>query len=60
MRARHGRMVLAAIRHTLAALEERREPGADLEDLAGMESDGKHLARSPSEDQRLHGGGRPL
>lgn len=33
MRARHGRMVRAAIRHTLTALGEGREPGADLEDL---------------------------
>ncbi|MNG14707.1 hypothetical protein D3C84_984820 [compost metagenome] len=36
MRARHGRMVLAAIRHTVAALEGRREPGADLEDLVSF------------------------
>lgn len=33
MRARHGRMVRAAIRHTLSALKEGRDPGADLEDL---------------------------
>lgn len=36
MHARHGRMVLAAIRHTVAALEGRREPGADLEDLVSF------------------------
>lgn len=36
MRARHGRMVLAAIRHTVNALEERRDPGADLEDLVAF------------------------
>lgn len=33
MRARHGRMVRAAIRHTISALKEGRDPGADLEDL---------------------------
>ncbi|MNJ71810.1 hypothetical protein D3C77_683990 [compost metagenome] len=33
MRARHGRMVRAAIRHTVDSLEGGREPGADLEDL---------------------------
>jgi hypothetical protein len=36
MRARHGRMVLAAIRHTVAAFEGGREPGADLEDLVSF------------------------
>ncbi|UUY07705.1 hypothetical protein LRS11_18070 [Pseudomonas sp. J452] len=33
MRARHQRTVMAAIRHTVAALEEGRDPGADLDDL---------------------------
>lgn len=36
MRARHGRMVLAAIRHTIAALESGRDPGADLDDLVAF------------------------
>ncbi|MNE99979.1 hypothetical protein D3C80_1987340 [compost metagenome] len=36
MRARHGRMVRAAIRHTVDALEGHREPGADLEDLVAF------------------------
>lgn len=36
MRARHGRMVKAAIRHTVAALEEKRDPGADLDDLVAF------------------------
>jgi len=33
MRARHRRTVIAAIRHTIAALEEGRDPGTDLDDL---------------------------
>ncbi|UVL75890.1 hypothetical protein LOY24_14200 [Pseudomonas putida] len=36
MRARHARMVRAAIRHTVDALEEHRDPGADLEDLVAF------------------------
>lgn len=36
MRARHGRMVLAAIRHTIAALEAGTDPGADLDDLVAF------------------------
>ncbi len=36
MRARHARMVLAAIRHTVDALEKHRDPGADLEDLVSF------------------------
>lgn len=36
MRARHGRMVRAAIRHTVGALEGGRDPGADLEDLVAF------------------------
>jgi len=36
MRARHGRMVRAAIRHTVDALEAGRDPGADLEDLVAF------------------------
>lgn len=33
MRARHRRSVMAAIRHTVSALEEGRDPGTDLDDL---------------------------
>lgn len=33
MRARHRRIVMAAIRHTVAALEAGHDPGADLDDL---------------------------
>jgi len=33
MRTRHKRHVMAAIRHTVSALEARRDPGADLDDL---------------------------
>lgn len=36
MRARHARMVRAAIRHTVDALEGHRDPGADLEDLVSF------------------------
>ncbi|OEZ00987.1 hypothetical protein BIY45_08875 [Stenotrophomonas sp. BIIR7] len=36
MRARHRRIVMAAIRHTVAALEAGLEPGADLDDLVGF------------------------
>ena len=36
MRARHGRLVRAAIRHTVSALKEGRDPGADLDDLEGF------------------------
>lgn len=36
MRARHRRTVMAAIRHTVLALEEGRDPGADLDDLLGL------------------------
>lgn len=36
MRARHRRMVMAAIRHTVSALEEGRDPGADLDDLVTL------------------------
>jgi hypothetical protein len=36
MRARHRKMVMAAIRHTVSALEARIDPGADLDDLITM------------------------
>ena len=36
MRARHGRTVMAAIRHTVVALEGGRDPGADLDDLVTL------------------------
>ncbi|VVM76589.1 hypothetical protein PS664_02066 [Pseudomonas fluorescens] len=36
MRSRHARMVRAAIRHTVDALEGHRDPGADLEDLVSF------------------------
>jgi len=36
MRARHRRIVMAAIRHTVAALEAGQDPGADLDDLVGF------------------------
>lgn len=36
MRARHKRFVLAAIRHTISALEAGNDPGADLDDLVSM------------------------
>lgn len=36
MRARHRRTVMAAIRHTVAAIEGGRDPGTDLEDLQAL------------------------
>ncbi|WP_455922654.1 hypothetical protein [Pseudomonas putida] len=36
MRARHRRIVMSAIRHTFAAMEEGRDPGTDLEDLVKL------------------------
>lgn len=36
MRARHRRIVMAAIRHTVAALEAGHDPGADLDDLVAF------------------------
>lgn len=36
MRARHKRFVMAAIRHTIAALEAGSDPGLDLDDLLSM------------------------
>lgn len=36
MRARHRRVVLAAIRHIVAAIESGNDPGADLDDLEVM------------------------
>jgi len=36
MRARHRRIVMAAIRHTVAALEAGHDPGADLDDLVSF------------------------
>jgi uncharacterized protein (TIGR02646 family) len=36
MRARHRRTVMAAIRHTIAAIEKGEDPGADLEDLLNL------------------------
>lgn len=36
MRARHRRTVMAAIRHTVSALEQGRDPGADLDDLVTL------------------------
>ena len=36
MRARHQRIVMAAIRHTVAALDAGQDPGADLDDLVGF------------------------
>ena len=36
MRARHRRVVMAAIRHIVAAIECDNDPGADLDDLLSM------------------------
>jgi uncharacterized protein (TIGR02646 family) len=36
MRARHRRMVMAAIRHIIDAMENKRDPGSDLDDLVQM------------------------
>lgn len=36
MRARHRRVVMAAIRHTAAALDAGEDPGADLQDLVDL------------------------
>lgn len=36
MRARHRRIVMAAIRHTVSSLEAGSDPGADLDDLITM------------------------
>lgn len=36
MRAKHARTVNAAIRHIIAALEDGRDPGADLDDLRAL------------------------
>lgn len=46
MRARHKRFVLAAIRHTVSALEAGHDPGADLDDLVSMldRRDGAYVA----------------